>query len=128
MFHLSTCRQRHLRQIDFDKNLFLQAQEVAVDTDLALLQEREERIRQLESDILDVNEIFRDLGALVHEQGETIDTIENNVEEAYNQVRDTVDVLQNCAADALRDAVSNVFAKSESSTDTSECSEEEEEV
>ncbi len=58
-----------------------------MDTDLALLQEREERIRQLESDILDVNEIFRDLGQLVHEQGETIDTIEANVEQAYNQVR-----------------------------------------
>ena len=65
---------------------YSQAQEVAVDSDLALLQEREERIRQLESDILDVNEIFRDLGALVHEQGDVIDTIEANVEQTHGNV------------------------------------------
>ena len=50
------------------------------------MQEREQQIRQLESDILDINEIFKDLGTLVHEQGEMIDNIEDNVEQAYNQV------------------------------------------
>ena len=69
----------------FRQNVF-QAQEIAIDSDLALMQEREQQIRQLESDILDINEIFRDLGTLVHEQGEQIDSIENNVEQAYNQV------------------------------------------
>ncbi|CAL1543414.1 unnamed protein product [Lymnaea stagnalis] len=38
------------------------------------------------ADILDVNEIFRELGALVHTQGEVLDTIDSNVEVAYSNV------------------------------------------
>ncbi|KAG8236870.1 hypothetical protein J437_LFUL017074 [Ladona fulva] len=34
------------------------------------------------SDISDVNQIFKDLGALVHEQGEIVDSIEANVEKS----------------------------------------------
>lgn len=64
----------------------MQAQEQVIEDDLALIQDREERIRQLEGDILDVNEIFRDLGALIHEQGGQIDSIEANVEQAYSHV------------------------------------------
>ncbi|PVD33920.1 hypothetical protein C0Q70_05182 [Pomacea canaliculata] len=64
----------------------LQAQEEVIEDDLALLREREERIRQLESDILDVNEIFRDLGAMISEQGEVLNDIEANVERAYSNV------------------------------------------
>ena len=42
------------------------------DVDLELIQEREQAIHKLESDIMDVNQIFKDLGMLVHEQGEVI--------------------------------------------------------
>lgn len=34
--------------------------------------ERERRIREIESDMLDCNEVFKDLAMLVHVQGETI--------------------------------------------------------
>lgn len=64
----------------------LKEQEVVIEDDLALIREREERIHQLEADILDVNEIFRELGALVHTQGEVLDTIDSNVEVAYSNV------------------------------------------
>jgi hypothetical protein len=37
-----------------------------------MLLEREQRIQQIEADILDVNEIMRELGAMVYEQGDTI--------------------------------------------------------
>lgn len=37
-----------------------------------MLLEREQRIQQIESNILDVNEIMRDLGAMVHDQGDII--------------------------------------------------------
>lgn len=37
-------------------------------------------LRFFQSDINDVNQIFKELGALVHEQGETIDSIEASVE------------------------------------------------
>ncbi|ESO82383.1 hypothetical protein LOTGIDRAFT_237001 [Lottia gigantea] len=75
----------------------LQEQQQVVEDDLALIREREERIRQLESDILDVNEIFRDLGALVSEQGETLDTIEANVERTYGNVEQANSQLSQAA-------------------------------
>ncbi|KAL8603791.1 hypothetical protein ACOMHN_058526 [Nucella lapillus] len=64
----------------------LQAQEGSVEEDLTLIREREERIRQLESDILDVNEIFRDLGTMVYEQGQVLNDIESNVQSAADNV------------------------------------------
>lgn len=52
------------------------------EVDLEILREREQAIRKLESDIVDVNSIFKDLASMVHEQGELIDSIEANVESA----------------------------------------------
>lgn len=37
-----------------------------------MMVEREERVRQIEADVLDVNQIMRELGSLVHTQGDTI--------------------------------------------------------
>lgn len=37
-----------------------------------LLEEREAYIRQIEVDVLDVNQIMRELGDIVHAQGATI--------------------------------------------------------
>uniref|UniRef100_A0A671S3H8 Syntaxin-7 n=2 Tax=Sinocyclocheilus TaxID=75365 RepID=A0A671S3H8_9TELE len=51
--------------------------EAIAEEDLQLIQERESAIRQLESDITDINEIFRDLGMMVHEQGDMIDILKN---------------------------------------------------
>ncbi|KAJ0027130.1 hypothetical protein NQD34_018130 [Periophthalmus magnuspinnatus] len=65
----------------FSSELQLQAEVEAIsEEDLRLIQEREQAIRQLESDIVDINDIFKDLGVMVHEQGEMIDSIEANVE------------------------------------------------
>ncbi|XP_069132228.1 syntaxin-7-like [Argopecten irradians] len=64
----------------------LQEQGQIIEDDLALISEREERIRQLEADVLDVNEIFKDLNVMIHEQGEAVDSIEANVERAYGNV------------------------------------------
>jgi len=54
--------------------------------DLQMIQEREHALRQLESDIVDVNQIFKDLALMVHEQGEMIDSIEANVDSAVVHV------------------------------------------
>lgn len=54
--------------------------------EMQALQERESQIRQLESDIMDVNQIFKDLATMVHEQGEVVDSIEANVESAQVHV------------------------------------------
>jgi len=56
------------------------------EVDLRELQEREQSIRKIETDIVEVNSIFKDLATMVHEQGEVIDSIEANVETASIQV------------------------------------------
>lgn len=40
----------------------------------------------LQSDINDVNQVFKELGALVHDQGEVVDSIEASVERTENYV------------------------------------------
>jgi t-SNARE complex subunit (syntaxin) len=62
-----------------------------------MLLEREDRIRQIESDIVDVNDIMRDLGTMVHGQGEAIDTIEGNIDGAYHEVEAGTQELQKAA-------------------------------
>lgn len=57
---------------------------------LEMLREREQSIRKLEADIVDVNTIFKDLATMVHEQGDMIDSIEANVESAAVHVEEGV--------------------------------------
>jgi len=64
------------------------------ESDLGALQEREKAIRQLESDIVDVNTIFKDLATMVHEQGDIVDSIESNIESATVQVHEGADQLR----------------------------------
>lgn len=45
----------------------------------ALIEEREHEIREIEVGIHELNQIFRDLGTIVQEQGGNIDNIESNV-------------------------------------------------
>lgn len=59
------------RELEFEKEMLL---------------EREQRIQQIESNILDVNEIMRELGAMVHEHGDIINSIENNIENVHGNV------------------------------------------
>lgn len=46
------------------------ARELAFEQEMML--DRETRIQQIEADILDINQIMRELGSLVQQQGETI--------------------------------------------------------
>uniref|UniRef100_A0A224XHV8 Putative snare protein pep12/vam3/syntaxin 7/syntaxin 17 n=1 Tax=Panstrongylus lignarius TaxID=156445 RepID=A0A224XHV8_9HEMI len=48
--------------------------------ELQIIEEQEASIRQLENDIQEVSEIFKDLGKLIHSQGEIVDSIEANIE------------------------------------------------
>ncbi|KYM98304.1 Syntaxin-12 [Cyphomyrmex costatus] len=56
-----------------------------------LLLEREDRIKRIEGDILDVNQIMRELAALVHRQGDTIDTKYTRLIKFNNIFLDTID-------------------------------------
>ncbi|XP_044255887.1 syntaxin-12 [Tribolium madens] len=72
------------------------AREMAFEKDM--LVEREARIKQIEADVLDVNEIMRELGSLVHAQGETIDTIENSIDHATGNVEEATEQLMTAAS------------------------------
>lgn len=78
--------------------------------DQQMLLEREQRIQQIESDMIDVNQIMKELSAMVQEQGEHLsmkeycyvtftssfltlhfclsDSIENNIDRTYTHVED----------------------------------------
>uniref|UniRef100_A0A3Q3GEN5 Syntaxin-7 n=1 Tax=Labrus bergylta TaxID=56723 RepID=A0A3Q3GEN5_9LABR len=79
-----------------DSQVQAQAEEIT-EEDLRLIQERELSIRQLESDITDINDIFKDLGMMVHEQGDMIDSIEANVENADVNVQNATQQLARAA-------------------------------
>jgi septal ring factor EnvC (AmiA/AmiB activator) len=57
------------------------------DVNLAQLREREDALKRLENDIVDVNMIFKDLAVMVHDQGSIIDSIESNVEQTQARVQ-----------------------------------------
>ncbi|XP_065360480.1 syntaxin-7 [Calliphora vicina] len=71
----------------FEDNLFgrksqqQQQTQMQEDIDIQALEEQERAIRELEENIVGVNEIYKKLGAMVYEQGLTVDSIESSVEQ-----------------------------------------------
>eukprot|EP00051_Salpingoeca_urceolata_P034746 m.26521 g.26521 ORF g.26521 m.26521 type:complete len:292 (-) comp8252_c0_seq1:25-900(-) len=53
----------------------------------AVIVEREQGIRELESQMTEINSIFQDLGTLVHEQGHVLDNIEANMTTTQDNVQ-----------------------------------------
>ncbi|KAK9120515.1 hypothetical protein Syun_018132 [Stephania yunnanensis] len=49
----------------------------------AIIEEREQGIQEIQQQIGEVNEIFKDLAVLVHEQGGMIDDIESNIDSSH---------------------------------------------
>uniref|UniRef100_A0A0D6R814 t-SNARE coiled-coil homology domain-containing protein n=1 Tax=Araucaria cunninghamii TaxID=56994 RepID=A0A0D6R814_ARACU len=50
----------------------------------AIIEEREQGIKEIQEQIYEVNEIFRDLAVLVNEQGVVIDDIGSNIESSHS--------------------------------------------
>ncbi|CAL5330363.1 unnamed protein product [Camellia sinensis] len=48
-----------------------------------IIEEREQGIEEIQQQIGEVNEIFKDLAVLVHEQGVMIDDISSNIESSH---------------------------------------------
>ncbi|KAG8259818.1 Syntaxin-7 [Homalodisca vitripennis] len=57
-----------------------QQQQMQDDLDLQMLQQQEQSIQELERNISEVNDIFKELAVMVHDQGEIVDSIEASVE------------------------------------------------
>ncbi|KAL5979810.1 hypothetical protein ACLOJK_038921 [Asimina triloba] len=49
----------------------------------AIIEEREQGVKEIQDQIVEANEIFRDLAVLVHEQGLVIDDIDSNIGGTY---------------------------------------------
>ncbi|XP_048880801.1 t-SNARE domain-containing protein 1 isoform X2 [Brienomyrus brachyistius] len=54
--------------------------------DVELLHQREETLMQIERDMLDVSQIMKDLTSITHEQGDTIDSIEEYIQTTTSSV------------------------------------------
>ena len=63
------------------------------EVDMNALREREQAIRKIEGDIVEVNQIFKDLATMVHDQGEVLDSIEANIESTTIQIHEGTDQL-----------------------------------
>lgn len=60
--------------------------QMVVSTEAAYLEERAERMEELESDIIQLHEIMGEIGQMVVQQGDQITTIEQHTEQAANNV------------------------------------------
>jgi len=80
----------------FEDNFVKSGQQTQVqeEIDLQALEEQERQIRELEENIVSVNEIYKKLGALVYEQGNTIDSIEQSVENTSVFVQEGAEQLR----------------------------------
>uniref|UniRef100_A0A452FVW9 t-SNARE domain containing 1 n=1 Tax=Capra hircus TaxID=9925 RepID=A0A452FVW9_CAPHI len=70
--------------------------------DLEAIRLREEAILQIESDLLDVNQIIKDLASMVSEQGEAIDSIEAGLEAASSHTEAASELLAGASRHQLR--------------------------
>lgn len=68
--------------------------QIQEEIDLQALEEQERSIRELEENIVSVNEIYKKLGALVYEQGNTVDSIEASVEQTSVFVQEGAEQLR----------------------------------
>ncbi|XP_076748994.1 syntaxin 13 [Xylocopa sonorina] len=75
--------QELLLQVQEDEH---RATQRSLEFQQGLLLEREDRIKRIEGDILDVNQIMRELAALVYQQGDTLNTIDNHMENVHGNV------------------------------------------
>ncbi|XP_066521150.1 syntaxin-16 isoform X4 [Hoplias malabaricus] len=73
---------------------FTDDQLALVEQNSVMVEEREREIRQIVQSISDLNEIFRDLGGMVVEQGTVLDRIDFNVEQACVKTEDGLRQLQ----------------------------------
>ncbi|KAL7985608.1 hypothetical protein Chor_004178 [Crotalus horridus] len=91
-------------QSDYLKRLgFTDDQLVLVEQNTILVEEREREIRQVIQSITDLNEIFRDLGAMVVEQGTVLDRIDYNVEQSCIKTEEGLKQLHKVSRECVSD-------------------------
>jgi t-SNARE complex subunit (syntaxin) len=74
------------QQLQEQEQLRLASQD-DVDFQESLIIERESEIRNIEQSVGELNELFRDVAHMVHEQGAQLDIIEENVDNTHEDSR-----------------------------------------
>ncbi|KAH9876062.1 hypothetical protein J1614_003941 [Plenodomus biglobosus] len=82
----SATHPQHQQQLQQQEQLRLANQD-EVDFQESLIIERESEIRNIEQSVGELNELFRDVAHMVHEQGAQLDIIEENVEVTHDASR-----------------------------------------
>ena len=59
--------------------------------------EREEEFQKIHKNVVEVNNLFRDLAAIVESQQEGVETIENNAVDARNRTERGLEELQHAS-------------------------------
>ncbi|KAI3934272.1 hypothetical protein MKW98_009253 [Papaver atlanticum] len=77
------------------KDVLLMENEIGLNE--AIIEEREQGIQEIQNQIGEVNEIFKDLAVLVHEQGDSINDIDSHVRTSYMATQDAKSQLQKAA-------------------------------
>ncbi|KAI9193687.1 t-SNARE [Polychytrium aggregatum] len=88
--------------ISQQQRLQIHAVESELQFNEALINERDGAIRQIEQSIVEVNEIFRDLGTIVNDQQHHLDNIESNVESVAINMEDATTELRTASQAQLR--------------------------
>jgi len=72
-------QQQQQRQQQQEQEQLRLADQSEVDFQESMIVERESEIRNIEQSVGELNELFRDVAHMVHEQGQTLDIISDNV-------------------------------------------------
>lgn len=80
---------------DSEENLFRQEQfKSQLEFNESIIQERNEEIEEIYKEVLEINEIFKDLNKLVHEQSEPINELEKNIDSTVEKTQNGVEQLK----------------------------------
>ncbi|KAI3839088.1 hypothetical protein MKX03_011087 [Papaver bracteatum] len=78
-----------------EQDVFLFEKEIVLNE--AIIEEREQGIKEIQNQIVDVHEIFKDLAALVNEQGDAIHHIDSNVNNSHTAIEQGNSQLEKAA-------------------------------
>ncbi|KAJ2723678.1 hypothetical protein GGI07_002473 [Coemansia sp. Benny D115] len=90
---LGNNRQRQQQQLQQSRHVELSILDNDIEYNEALINERETEIADIEQGIVELNEIFRDLGTIVTEQQSLLDNIERNVDDVVVNVQEASNEL-----------------------------------
>ncbi|KAI7827215.1 t-SNARE [Kickxella alabastrina] len=85
--HNNSNRQQQQQQLLQHRQVELSVLDNDIEFNTAIINEREAEITEIEQGIVELNEIFRDLGTIVTEQQSLLDNIETNVYNVHSDVQ-----------------------------------------